>query len=185
MNGIYVNTSFVQKNKNLMKEPQIRCNSFGILSHVSREDLTHEIDDSVKIHTQNTKYNSNYMLENMNVKDEIKPIINTFQTIYQREILIFDQTIAKNRKQIEKIVALEDLILRYFSFIFQVNKIAIYSLKTHLNNGSIKVHTEINKEIFEDDKYHHPNVNKYTLKISGVWENETHYGITFKFMSSY
>ena len=51
-------------------------------------------------------------------------------------------------------------------------KCPIYKISEHLQSGNIKL---FNESILKD------GVCKYLLKISGIWENENEYGITFKF----
>jgi hypothetical protein len=57
----------------------------------------------------------------------------------------------------------ENLILQKIS----LNKIKNYKLKDYLKNGFIKYNSDIDSI-------------KFILKISGVWETDTEYGLTFK-----
>jgi hypothetical protein len=52
-------------------------------------------------------------------------------------------------------------------------KTPIYKISEHLHNGNIK--------LFIENNIPQAGINKYILKISGIWANETEYGITFKF----
>ena len=53
------------------------------------------------------------------------------------------------------------------------HKIPQYKITEQLRNGHIKIFS---------DKPLKENSNKYMLKISGIWETELHYGVTYKFM---
>jgi len=53
------------------------------------------------------------------------------------------------------------------------NKRMIYKIREQINLNNIKLFTEnVDNLIY----------GRFILKISGIWENETEYGITFKFM---
>ena len=54
---------------------------------------------------------------------------------------------------------------------YRTSKVKVFNVREQLMSGSIKIFT------YEKD------VSLITLKISGVWENETSCGLTFKFIS--
>lgn len=56
-------------------------------------------------------------------------------------------------------------------------KTPVYSLKTQLHGGAFKIHRE--------DYTKTPILNRYILKISGVWESTHSYGITYKCIPDY
>ena len=60
--------------------------------------------------------------------------------------------------------------------IFINNKKPVFRLYEQLNSGNIK--------LFKDNlKSHKINSdNEFIIKISGIWENEYEYGITYKFV---
>ena len=51
-------------------------------------------------------------------------------------------------------------------------KIPQYKIYEQLKNGNFKIITDINKM----------SNNLFMLKISGIWENDTEYGLTYKFI---
>ena len=53
------------------------------------------------------------------------------------------------------------------------NKRMIYKIREQINLNNIKLYTENVDNLINGN---------FILKISGIWENETEYGITFKFM---
>ena len=67
---------------------------------------------------------------------------------------------------------LKDIEIKLLKLIEKPNKIADYKLAEQLNNGSIK----INADYVTNTKI------QLVLKISGIWETETHYGLTYKFL---
>lgn len=73
---------------------------------------------------------------------------------------------------IQSILLLEHKILNKITI---SNKRAIYNISQQLNNQFIKLFLP-----FENDKC--IDNFKITLKISGIWESETEYGLTYKFI---
>jgi len=71
---------------------------------------------------------------------------------------------------IENIRIIEENLLKNISI---YNKIPQYKVYDQMKNGNIK--------IFSDNIEKINNNNLFMLKISGIWETETHYGITYKF----
>jgi hypothetical protein len=71
---------------------------------------------------------------------------------------------------IESIKTIEENILKCVNI---KNKIPMNKIYEQLKNGNIK--------IFTNDISLKTNNSAFILKISGVWETEFHYGVTFKF----
>jgi len=79
--------------------------------------------------------------------------------------------IHKHKDLVEKIKTIEENILKKFEYIFY-NKFPQYKIYEQLKNGYIKVFQEIlNKS----------SVN-FILKISGIWELNSSFGLTYKFI---
>ena len=72
--------------------------------------------------------------------------------------------------EITKIISLEKSLLQKLNI---QNKIMKFNISEQLKTGHIK--------LFSSDSVH-PG-NKIILKISGVWENNIEFGLTFKFSS--
>jgi hypothetical protein len=69
---------------------------------------------------------------------------------------------------IDKIKNIEELLLKKIKF----NKNPCFKIYEQFANGNIKLFTESPS-----------NVNmRFVLKMSGIWENETNYGLTYKFI---
>lgn len=73
-------------------------------------------------------------------------------------------SITKNDDLIKKIRDLEISIIEKFS----IPKIPQFTLYEQFKNGHIKLYNLKNLK------------NYFLLRISGIWENETHYGLTYK-----
>jgi hypothetical protein len=52
------------------------------------------------------------------------------------------------------------------------NKFAQNKIYDQLKNGNIKIFSDVNPKTY---------MNTFLLKISGIWETETQYGVTYKF----
>jgi hypothetical protein len=93
------------------------------------------------------------------------------ENYYNKYKIIFDTSMYKD--MIEQIRKIEENIIQKISI---QNKTAKYKIYEQLQNGNIK--------IFIDAKYDSTQLvnNMILLKISGIWETETNYGVTYKFM---
>ena len=74
-----------------------------------------------------------------------------------------------HKELIEQIKTIEEEILKGYNI---YNKIPQFKVFEQLRCGNIKIFSE-NVEIMDSDLF--------MLKISGIWETETQYGITYKF----
>jgi hypothetical protein len=78
---------------------------------------------------------------------------------------------AINHKQmIESVKTIEENLLKNVNI---RNKIPQFKIYEQLRNGNIKIFSENIEKI---------NNNLFMLKISGIWETEFHYGVTYKFV---
>ena len=81
--------------------------------------------------------------------------------------------VKQNMKAINQLKSIEESILDKICI---NNKKPVFRLYEQLNSGNIK--------LFKDSlKLHKINKdNEFIIKISGIWENEYEYGITYKFV---
>jgi hypothetical protein len=73
------------------------------------------------------------------------------------------------KELIEKLRIIEEGLIKKISIIGKVPQFKIYE---QLKNGNIKVFSETSDKIG----------NAFLLKIAGIWETETEYGLTYKFL---
>jgi hypothetical protein len=73
------------------------------------------------------------------------------------------------RELIEKLRIIEEGILKKIDILGKVPQFKIYE---QLKNGNIKVFSDTSDKIG----------NTFLLKIAGIWETDTDYGLTYKFM---
>lgn len=82
--------------------------------------------------------------------------------------------VASHKETIEVLRGIEDNLLKKINI---RTKIPQYKIHDQMKNGNIKLFLE-NTNI---EKFVH---NFFMLKISGIWETETHYGLTYKFLQA-
>lgn len=73
---------------------------------------------------------------------------------------------------IESLKNIEETIMKKIEI---KNKIPLFKIYEQLKNGNIKIFNEVTTR----------NNNSFILKISGVWETQTNYGVTYKFIKIY
>ena len=89
---------------------------------------------------------------------------------YNKFKITFD--VSKNVEIVQKIELIEKTILHKINIINKTPRLSIYE---QFKNGILKIN--LNNDNISDDFY-------LILKISGIWENASEYGITFKFLTS-
>jgi len=80
----------------------------------------------------------------------------------------------QNAKLITGLSQMEQSILEYYKHLLNSNKQIVLSLSDNMKNGCVKLY----RECFQSDS------NNYIIKISGVWEDHTRIGLTFKFLDA-
>ena len=75
--------------------------------------------------------------------------------------------VQNNKDIIDSLKNIEENILNKI----EINKLPQLKIYEQLKNGNIKLFNEVNK-----------NVCSFILKISGVWETQFNYGLTYKFI---
>jgi hypothetical protein len=108
--------------------------------------------------------------------------INTLYIVFNLHIIQLENyfnkhkfifNVKQNTKAINQLKSIEEAIL---DKIFINNKKPVFRLYEQLNSGNLK--------LFKDNlKLHKINSdNEFIIKISGIWDNEYEYGITYKFV---
>ena len=77
----------------------------------------------------------------------------------------------KNNLLLTNIIQIENEILKQYHELYDVKKKKEHLLRDNINNGSLKIY-----------KQQQSNNGNIYLKISGVWESDDEYGITYKFI---
>ena len=129
--------------------------------------------------------------------------------ILARDILIPEQTLywedknrsaefVSNNEIIRELIRIEYCILEFYKRIFKCNKKITTILKNQLHNGCIKTYisegqdmrsigsTTTQSKVVSKSNFpiNFPIKYNFVLKISGIWEDYSNIGITYKFMSS-
>jgi len=97
--------------------------------------------------------------------------ISQIENYFNKHKFVFN--VKQNTKPINQLKSIEESIL---DKIFINNKKPVFRLYEQLNSGNIK--------LFKDSLKLHKTYsdNEFIIKISGIWENEYEYGITYKFV---
>jgi hypothetical protein len=120
-----------------------------------------------------------FILNNIFIDFEIVPTeihqINSYYTDTNdskgKYIMYFDVN-SHNTKIINKITEIEKKILEYYLKYRNICKICECTLRNQIMNKNLK--------FYKNAANSYENSGKYYLKISGIWENHTHIGITYK-----
>ena len=88
---------------------------------------------------------------------------------------IFYPSFPDNQSVINQCSKIEELILTMYSIQMECKKNPVYSLKEQMASGFIHVYQGLHK----DANAH------IVLKISGVWESNHTFGLTFKFLKAF
>lgn len=110
--------------------------------------------------------NSLFMLNGVYIKFNLNVLFT--EKTFNKIKCVFDKQC--NINQIQAISRIEKELLSKIN----TNKKPIYRISEQITNGFIKIFIDNNK-LFN-------NNNEFILKISGIWENENDYGITYKFI---
>ena len=78
-----------------------------------------------------------------------------------------------NNNLCQKISQVENDILEYYRTLFNCKKNLVTILSDHLNNNCLKLYMKENNK---------SNSMNTIIKISGVWETDRDFGITYKFI---
>jgi hypothetical protein len=96
--------------------------------------------------------------------------IKKIPSLKSQYFLQFDQNCHK--ELINQMIIIEKQLLQYYSIFYNVQKRVVYNLKNQLMNGSIKYYKNFSNN---------PSAGGILyIKISGIWENHSEIGITFK-----
>jgi len=93
-------------------------------------------------------------------------------------IVIIDKLHPQNEVILDKIYKLETEILCNYASFMSCRKMSSMSIYNKLLSGSFRI-------AVTNNEYNNVNTKKhFLLKISGIWENETQFGITSKLIES-
>lgn len=125
------------------------------------------IDDSkfIRIIYSNNIFSLNTLYVSFNLQ------ISQLENYFNKHKFIFN--IKQNMKTISQMRCLEETILEK---IYINNKKSVFRLYDQLNSGNLKLF----KENLKLNKPY--NDHELIIKISGIWENDYEYGITYKFV---
>jgi hypothetical protein len=80
----------------------------------------------------------------------------------------------ENKSLIYNIIQIEQDIINHYKNMYNINKKCIFSISQQILSGILKIYCE---EL-------NMNCTNFVIKISGVWEDKTQFGLTYKFMQT-
>ena len=112
----------------------------------------------------------------MNGISMVVPFHNTIvDKTYNKTLLRFQTSDVLNVKLINSLTHIEQYILEYYKSTTHSMKNATTTLNEHMKNGSVKIYR---------DAVNFNNIKNVIIKISGIWEDHTRIGLTYKFMEA-
>ena len=100
--------------------------------------------------------------------------------MYKKCIISYNINNRENINTFDQLKQIESIILhKYQSNQSNIElKNPIFNLRSHLDSGIIKIYSDA------DNIYNKPTSNNdtFVLKISGIWENDSEFGLTFKIL---
>ena len=115
-----------------------------------------------------------FVLNNIFIDFEIKPKhYESYTTTGNKYIIYFDFN--ENMETLQKIIDIEKQILDYYLMYRNICKKPEYILKNQIMNKNFKYYKEMRNNLTFNTKFY--------LKISGIWENQQHIGITYKIIN--
>ena len=105
----------------------------------------------------------------------IHPCINNTK-LNIKNILYYPVFSSENQETIQQLVEIEKRILNYYQQINSSSKTVVYTLRNQLQNGMMKFYKKYNNDYNSSSS----SSSKYFIKISGIWENNNDFGITYK-----
>ena len=109
---------------------------------------------------------------------------------YNKQIIHFNSHLQNNLLLIRKISEIENTIINYYKKINESKKKTNLALTTQLFNGYFKIYKETryfsnfrtdNIKSLQNDITRSKH-KKYIIKISGIWENKSEIGVSYKFI---
>jgi uncharacterized CHY-type Zn-finger protein len=110
---------------------------------------------------------NNFTLNGIYLLITLKDVI--CEKYYNKYKCIFNMN--NHKELIEKIKFIEENILKKLEYVFH-NKLPQYKIYEQFKNGNIKIFQEIKNK----------SDVSFILKISGVWEINSSFGLTYKFL---
>jgi hypothetical protein len=118
--------------------------------------------------------NSNITMNGLFFDFVIKHIMTN--RVYAKDILQLD--IITNKDIVQKCIDIEKQLLHYYQQYFNIqNKTMLFNLKNQFLNSSVKY--------YKSYDYSPMSKQQFFIKISGIWENNNEFGITFKIIEYY
>ena len=88
----------------------------------------------------------------------------------------FDPNLTQNKAIMDILFKLETQILLHYASFVNRRKASNMTMYKHLLKGKLRIH--------EPSPVSSLDVSQYILKISGIWETDTEFGVTYKWLEA-
>lgn len=95
--------------------------------------------------------------------------------LMNKNILKFPNSDKSNARLVCELSQIEQSIIEYYKHISKNNKTSVLSLSDNIKNGCVKLYKEY---------FNYAQCTNYIVKISGVWEDQSRIGLTYKFLEA-
>ena len=109
---------------------------------------------------------------------------HNFNKVLNKNIINFSLLNPVNINIIKELNRIEHDIIEYFKIYYKNNKNNVYSLKSQLKTGNVKIYCENSGQTSLSLTNNIINP-RYIIKISGIWENMNSIGITYKILEGF
>lgn len=109
---------------------------------------------------------------------------HNFNKVLNKNIINFSLLNPANINIIKELNRIEHDIIEYFKIYYKNNKNNVYSLKSQLKTGNVKIYCENSGQTSLSLTNNIINP-RYIIKISGIWENMNSIGITYKILEGF
>jgi hypothetical protein len=100
-----------------------------------------------------------------------------------KSVLKLKTTDLTNANSISKMIDIECLLLDFYKQYVNSEKTPCYSLRDQIHNESLKLYK--NQNTYRNNNvFLNKHITNHILKISGIWETSTHFGITYKIIEA-
>lgn len=87
-----------------------------------------------------------------------------------------------NTNSMSKMILIEQQLLDFYKQYVKSEKTPCYSLRDQIYNESLKLYR--NQNAYRQNTFLNKTITQHILKISGIWETSTHFGITYKIIEA-
>ena len=127
---------------------------------------------------ENTAMNSLYFVCALKIKQHPTPSVVTGTDLTEKSSIWFSPYEPSNFESIQRMIEYEQVLIEeYKTHVKMLKKSPVFSLRNQLLSGNTRMY-KLNDVVGVDP-------TQILVKISGIWESNENFGITYKFIEVY